>query len=142
MVPMMRTFSGILKSVPSTERGMSLFPVLQKVHQLSEDAGQIGSVDLVYDQYANSFAFGLLAEFEERAGDDRVFQGAVRAGLGSDALDEVFVSVGRMELNQIHKAVTAADQVAGKVLGQEGFAGAGWAVDDGLAFAFEWLQAN
>jgi len=47
-----------------------------------------------------------------------------------------------MKLNQIHKAVAAADQVVGNVLRKKGLAGAWWAVEDGLAFSMECLYPS
>lgn len=133
-------FRDLKKSAVNRERDV-LVPVLQKVHQLSEDASQIGAVDLVDDEDANAiFVLSFPAEFEEPAGDHRIFQSAVRAGLGPDSLNEIFVSISWVELNQLHKSVAAADQVAGEVLGQKGLAGAGWAKDDGLAFSFDGLE--
>lgn len=121
--------------------GDGLVPILQKVHQLSEDAREIGAIDLVDDEDANVISvLGLLAEFKEPAGNNGIFQRAVRAGLGPDSLNEIFVSIRRVELNQLYKSISAADQVAGEVFGQEGLAGAGWAKYDGLAFAMDRLK--
>lgn len=55
----------------------------------------------------------------------------------SQADDEIFVSIRGVELDEFGEAVGAADQVAGEVFGEVGFAGAGRAVENGLFTAFE-----
>ena len=52
------------------------------------------------------------------------------AGLGPEALEEVLVGVGGVELDELDRAVLG--EVAGQLAGQVGLAGAGRAVEDDL----------
>jgi hypothetical protein len=91
-------FWDLEKSAVYRERNI-LIPVHQKIHQLSKDAGEIGAVDLIDDQDSEAVSLlGLPAEFKESAGNNFVFQSAIQTGLGPDSLDEVFVSICRVEL--------------------------------------------
>ena len=109
--------------------------VFQQIHQLAEHTRQIGAINLVDNKYADTLAIlRFLAECQETPWFEEVFQRTVFR-LGSNALHEVFVGIGRMELNEFHEAIAATDQMLGQLAGDESFSRSRRAVQNGLALA-------
>ena len=75
-------------------------------------------------------ARGHLGEVAERPGAQREGQGSAAAWLWPEALEEVLVGVGRVELDELDRAVVG--QVAGQLAGEVGLAGPGRPVQDDL----------
>ena len=85
---------GMLK-ITAAGKGNLLIAVFQQVHQLAEDAAQVGAVDPVNNQHTGpSRRRGFGAELQKAAGRHLVAQAAVRLGYRPDALDEIFVGIG------------------------------------------------
>ena len=70
--------------------------------------------------------------------EDAGFEGEPALFGGPEALDEVLVGVGLVELDHLDGAVVlVADQAPGDPAGDEGLAGAGWALEDEVLAGFD-----
>ena len=111
--------------------GVVLAPlvVLDEHEEFAEDARQVAPVDLVDDEDVAGVRLGPRAFAE--AVEDAVLEGEAAAVGGAEALDEVFVGVGLVELDHLDGVVVlVADQAPGDSAGDEGFTGAGGALED------------
>jgi len=109
-----------------------LVAVLQQEVQLAEHLGQVRPVDLVDDQDVGRGGVGpgYLSEVAERPGAQRERQRSAATWFGPEAFEEVLVGVGRVELDELNRAVVG--QVTGQFAGEVSLAGPGRPIEDDL----------